>query len=115
VYCCTQGDNCAKRQVIDYVAKRVEPYIIGNNIKGYFEHENWQALFPELVNRPGDVALIRKVNSVVKYFDNAMGEKNIVIFNTADPEKTNTEDILFVLNNMDAAGYDPCPDDDQSI
>jgi hypothetical protein len=115
VYCCTPGDNCAKRQVIDYVGKSIEPYIGNNNIKGYFEHENWQVLFPELVNRPNDVALIKSINPLVKYVNNALGAKSIVIFKTADPTKTNTEDILFLLNNMDEAANDPCPGDDESL
>jgi hypothetical protein len=115
VYCCTPGDNCAKKGVIDYVMKPIEPYIAGNNIKGYFEHGNWQALFPELVNRPNDVALIKNVNPVVKFLNNAIGARSIVIFKTADPQKTNTEDILFVLNNMDEALDSACPGDDESL
>jgi hypothetical protein len=115
VFCCTPGNNCAKRGVIDYIARSIEPYLASNNIKGYFEHENWQALFPELVNRPNDVALIKEVNPVVKLLANAVGAKSIVIFKTADPAKTGTEDILFVLNNMEEAGNDPCPGDDESI
>lgn len=113
VSCCKDGNNCAVREIKDYVPSngRFMQYISDNNIRGYFENEDWQSMFPELVGHPEIVTQIIQVNPVVKLMDNLIGNKSIVIFQTANPTKINTEDILFVFNNMDKMMPEPpCPD-----
>lgn len=113
VSCCKPGDNCAKKGIKNYIkpGSKFVQYINENNIKGYFENENWQSLFPELVDHPEVVTQIIRINPVVKLMDNYTGDKSIVIFQTSDPAKTSTEDILFVVNNMNKAIDEPCPEE----
>ena len=105
INCCEKGDNCANQGV--YVLNfnnLFRSYLDNNNIAGFFANENWQSLFPSLVDHPELVAYIIANNPKCQFSTDGTG---FVIFKDATGNFNDPSSVLFAFSEK--AAIDPCP------
>jgi hypothetical protein len=105
VNCCVEGDNCAKQGVTVLNFNNLfRSYIDNNNIAGFFANENWQSLFPSLIDHPNLIAYIMANNPKCQF---SADGKGFVIFKDANGSFNDPSSLLFAITEK--AGLDPCP------
>ncbi len=94
--CCDPGKNCADRKVETYIPNGgLRTYVEHDSLAWFFINENWQDVFPELINYPAVVDSIIYYNPKAIFTDN----QGFVIFKDKNLLITDTSNVLFAFIN----------------
>jgi hypothetical protein len=108
VNCCEPGSNCATRSI-----REVQPFptalrtsIQNDNIKSYFDTQDWEATIPELKAYPDIVTYIRTNNPKTKIVSDGEGGEGLVFYKDRSQSDLGGDNVLFALR---FAPLLPCP------
>jgi hypothetical protein len=108
INCCDPGSNCGTRGIreVQPFPGTLRTYIQNDNIKGYFETQDWQTAIPELKPHPEIVAFIKTNNPKTKFMSDGEGGEGLVIYKERNQSELGSDNILFALRLAPAI---PCP------